>query len=378
MTWFGITLPAMPWIVWGTLLRRHATVFTAALAVVAALLFCLTLADFARRGARAGLPFAAQLEMALLQTPDLLLQALPLVMLIAAMISHVRMANRNVFLVLRASGHTPAHLLLPAAAGATALGLLFVGLVSPVSAQLVQRLDLLEARHFSGASSRLTVSSGGIWLRQSDAEGQSVIRARAADGSAARLEGVEVYRFDSKLNLFEQISADAATLGNLQWTLRGVRLRNLVEGPDSALPQEVVKETHALPTSLTPDDIIESFAPPSALSVWQLPEFISSLEASGFDSSRHQTQLWFLLTLPLVMAVMATLAAVAGMRHPSLARRGLRCVLALIAGVAFFVALSAVQVLTTSSQLPVAISLCSTVIASGLAAFGAYLHWEPG
>lgn len=368
----------MTWIVWGSLLRRHAAVFAAVLGGVAALVFCLTLAEYARRGARAGVAFAAQMEMALLQTPDLLLQALPLIMLIAALISHLRLANRNIFLVLRASGHTPVHLLLPAAAGSLALGVLFVGMLSPVSAQLIQRLDLLEARHFSGASSRLTVSGGGIWLRQSDTDGQSVLRARAADGSAARLEDVEVYRFDQELYLFEQISADTAVLGDRQWTLRNVRLRNLAEGPDSALPLEAVKESHTLPTHLTPEDILESFAPPSALSVWQLPEFIRGLDASGFDSSRHQTQLWFLLTLPVVMAVMATLAAVAGMRHPSLSHRSMRCALALFAGVAFFLALSAVQILTASSQLPVALTLSSTVTASWLAAFGAYLHWEPG
>lgn len=359
-------------------MRRHTVVFLAALSSVAALVFCLNLAEYARRGARAGVAFFVQVEMSLMQTPDLLIRTLPLVMLLAALISHLRLSNRNTILALRATGHTPAHLLAPTVIGAVVIGILFVALINPISSQLVQRLDLLEARYFSGASSRLTVSGDGIWLRQSDRDGQSVIHARTANGAAAILQDVEVYRFDQGLYLFEQISADAATLGDQQWELSNARVRDLNERTDRELPLEVIKATHVLSTHLTPADILESFAPPSAHSVWQLPEFIRSLEASGFDAGRHRTQLWFLLTLPATMAVMSVLAAVAGMRHPSLPGRGLRILLSLAAGTVFYSALAATQIFTASNQLPAAFAMCSAVAAGAFAAVAAYLHWEPG
>ena len=74
-----------------------------------------------------------------------------------------------------------------------------------------------------------------------------------------------------------------------------------------------------LPTDLTVARVQESFASPDTLSFWALPDFIALLDRSGFTSIRHRLHFQALLSLPLLCATMALVAAGFSMRP---ARRG--------------------------------------------------------
>src|SRR5262249_58255135 len=71
-----------------------------------------------------------------------------------------------------------------------------------------------------------------------------------------------------------------------------------------------------VPAKLTYDQLMESFAAASTLSFWQLPEFISVLEASGLPSRAHRLKYQRLLATPLLFVGIILLATSFGLRLP--------------------------------------------------------------
>jgi len=138
------------------------------------------------------------------------------------------------------------------------------------------------------------------------------------------------------------------------------------------------RQTITFPTDLTPDRIENSFASPDTLSFWALPGFIAVLEQAGFSAVRHRLHFQSLLSLPLLAAAMALLAAGFSMR--STRRGGVAQMIA--AGVASGFALFVLDKITSefgeAGTLPVQLAAWAPTIAGLLLALALLLHLEDG
>ena len=112
-----------------------------------------------------------------------------------------------------------------------------------------------------------------------------------------------------------------------------------------------------LPTTLTVARIHDSFATPQTISFWDLPEFISTLEAAGFSAVGHRLQLHTLLAAPLLMSAMVLIAAAFTLRLHG--RRGGAAMIvagALLCGFAFHIFSDLVFALGLADKVPVVLS----------------------
>ena len=84
---------------------------------------------------------------------------------------------------------------------------------NPFAARLISRYEELEARYIRGRSSLLAVSSNGLWLRQGDEKGQTVIHALRVSDSGLRLQDVILFIYEGKDNFRGRIDAKARGSG---------------------------------------------------------------------------------------------------------------------------------------------------------------------
>ncbi len=131
-------------------------------------------------------------------------------------------------------------------------------------------------------------------------------------------------------------------------------------------------------SDLTRDRIRDSFGEPSAVSIWDLPAFIASLDAAGFSAKRHRV--WFQMELaqPLLLAGMVLLAAGFTMRHTRFGRTGTMVLSAVLSGFAIFFLRNFAQVLGESGQIPVMLAAWFPPVATILLSLGLLLHLEDG
>lgn len=293
--------------------RQFLTAIAIVFAVMVLITFSFDFLELLRRAATHDeVTFHLALAMALLKLPNLALKLMPFAALFGTMLALARLTRSQELVATRAAGVSVWQFLMPGLLLAALLGTLDVTLFNPVAAAMVSRYDRLEARYFHGQSSLLAVSDSGLWLRQADPSGQSVVHALRVSRQGTELGDVTIFLYAGVDRFTGRIDAADARLEPGYWQIKDA----LITGPNR--PARFVAN-YRMPTSLTLAQIQDSFASPDSLSFWQLPTFIANLQAAGFSAVRHRLHWQSVLSTPLLLIAMVLIAATFSLR---LTRRG--------------------------------------------------------
>ncbi len=289
-----------------TLYRYLAIQFLVGVTVVyslfLAMAFSIDIVDLLNRTAGHNVSTSVAVGMAVLQLPDLGQKMLPFAILLGGVFTFVRLSRSRELVATRAAGVSAWDFLLPPLTVSVLIGVATVTLFTPISARMFSEFAGLEARYVKGEESQLSVSINGLWLRQGDARQQSVIHALRVAQQGEHLEDVLVLLYGANDKFLGRIDAKSAQLGDQVWTLDNA----WVSGPGGT---PVHHDSYTLPTTLTPEQIVESSTAPDALSFWDLPGYIRAAQAAGFSASRYQLYLYNLYALPALFAAMVFMAA---------------------------------------------------------------------
>jgi lipopolysaccharide export system permease protein len=289
-----------------TLYRYLAVQFLIGVTVVYSiflmLAFSIDIVDLLNRTAGHNVSGATAVGMAVLQLPYLGQKFLPFAILLGGVFTFVRLSRSRELVATRAAGISAWDFLLPPLTVAVFIGVFSVTVFTPVSARMFSEFSGLEARYVKGEESRLSVSINGLWLRQGDSRQQSVIHALRVAQQGEHLEDVLVLLYGANYHFIGRIDAKSAQLQDHFWVLKDAFVSDLRGIP-------VHHDSYGLPTTLTPEQIVESSTAPDALSFWDLPGYIRAAQAAGFSASRYQLYLYTLYALPALFAAMVFMAA---------------------------------------------------------------------
>ncbi len=277
-----------------------------------ALSLSLDLADLFSRTPQTPIPSGVVFGMSLLNLGNIGQKVMPFSVLLGGMAAFFRQSRTHELVVARAMGISAWQILTPPLLVAVTLGVLSMTVFNPIAASFLAQYERLDAKYIRGQESQLALSRNGLWLRQGDANHQSVVHATGVSNKGVRLKDVIVFLYCGLDNACGRIDAESAKLQDHTW-----RLTNAwVSGADG---HPEFHATYDQPTDLTPAGIEESFASPETVSFWDLPRFIATAEQAGFSASRHRLYWYSLLALPILFAAMVFMAASFSMR---LARLG--------------------------------------------------------
>ncbi|CAN5687539.1 LPS export ABC transporter permease LptG [soil metagenome] len=356
-------------------LRRFLVAVLNVQIVIALVVMLFATVENLRRHAGSDIGFGTTLRITLLQAPEVLYQVFPLVVMLASLATFLRLARTSELVVLRAAGISALRLIaIPVAAG-TLLGILVVAIGNPIVSATIRQGALLAEEARGAGASRLSVSTGGLWLRQGDAGGQTVIRASRANPGGTALNRVLVHRFDSAGQLYARIEASWARLRPGEWVLSDASHWELREDgfARTARGAEI-----RLPTDLTSEQILDSFSPPEMIPVWELGRFIGQLEEAGFSGLRHRLYFETELAKPLLLAAMVLIGAAFSLRPGRFGQTGVMALLAVLAGFALYFVKDFAETLGASGEVPLRIAAWTPPIAAICLALGLLLHLEDG
>ena len=359
------------------LARRFVTMFLMVFGGFFAVLYLIDMVEQVRRFSQTDIGLGQTAELALLNVPATLYRILPLIAILSAIALFLALARSSELVVIRAAGRSALRMLLAPLAAAFAIGGIAVAVLNPVVAGTTKRYDELSSRYRLGVDNIMSVSGEGIWLRQADADGQTVIRADRTNGDGTTFENVTFITFAPESGPFLRIDAREATLEGGGWAIREAKEWRF--GPGTNPEREASRhDLLQLASDLTPDQIRDSFGTPSSIPIWQLPAFITGLEKAGFSARKHRVWFQMELALPLLMTAMVLVAAGFTMRHARSGRTGTMVLLAVLAGFAIFLLRNFAQVLGENGQIPVIAAAWSPPVAALLVALSLVLHLEDG
>ncbi|THD82965.1 LPS export ABC transporter permease LptG [Aliigemmobacter aestuarii] len=356
--------------------RRFLRTFGTVFMVFFGILFLIDIIEQLRRFSDKGIGMGQAAHLAALSVPESLYRILPLIMILSAIALFLGLARSSELVVVRAAGRSGLRFLVTPVIVALALGSLAVAVLNPLVAATSKEYDALWARLAQGRDSALSISDAGLWLRQGSPEGQTVIHSRRASGDGTELFGATFLTFDGAGVPQRRIEAASARLDQGYWELDDAKIWDLTAAnPETAARSEAAA---VIPSDLTRDAIRDSFGTPSAIPVWDLPDYIAGLERAGFSARSHQVWLQMELAQPLLLAAMVLVAAGFTMRHARFGRTGTMVLFALLGGFSIFFLRNFAQVLGENGQIPILMAAWVPPLAAAMLATGLLLHLEDG
>ena len=356
--------------------KRFAITVLGVLGVFFMIMLFLDLVEQLRRFSRVDASFGDVLTLTLLNVPQGIYQILPLIMILATIALFLGLARSSEMVVTRAAGRSALCALISPLLVALTIGILSVAILNPIvaatSRQFEERGDALR-----GESSVLLLGASGLWLRQGNEDGQTVIRAGSANLNGTVLRNVTFITFAGDTGPTRRIEAAHATLDDGAWITQNAKSWPLGGGINS----EALATTHPslkIPSTLTASQIRDSFGTPSSIPIWDLPAFINRLQTAGFSAQRHQVWFQMELALPLFNVAMVMIGASFTLRHQRGGQTGMMVLFAILLSFAVYFIRNFAQVLGENGQLPALLAAWAPPLAAIGLSLGMLLHHEDG
>lgn len=334
--------------------------------------FLFDLVELLRRAeAKPDATFSVVVSMAMFKLPHLAEQIMPFAVLFGSMLTFWRLTRSHELVVVRSVGVSVWQFVGPALVLAFVIGVIKIAILNSIASAMLFRFEELENKYLKGKTSILAVSETGLWLRQIDAEGESVIHALRVSSRSFELSDVIIFLFKGQDHFVRRVDAETAQLEPGYWELQ----RAWITAPDR--PAQFAS-TYRLKTDLTLEQIQDSFASPESISFWDLPHFIGLLQRAGFSALRQRLYWNSLLSDPVLFCAMVLIAATFSLRHH---RRG-GTVILIAVGVftGFFVYFlsDVVFALGLAASIPILLAAWSPAGASLMLGLATLFHLEDG
>ncbi|MFT6169398.1 MAG: lipopolysaccharide export system permease protein [Celeribacter sp.] len=357
--------------------RKTLTALITVTGIFAALILMIEMIEQIRIFSPADLSLGTLFYLSLLRIPFTLYTIFPILMIISTLVLFLGLARSSELVITRASGRSAMRSLQAPLLVAFIVGLLVVAVLNPLVAATSREFDQLKAEYLDEQTQIFSVSDEGLWLRQGDEAGQVVIRASRSNFDGSTLFGVTFLGFATNGAPEFRLEADSARLEDGVWIINNAKRWPLNAGGNpEALSQTL--DIFELPTTLTLDEIHDTFGTPSAVPIWEIPSFINRLDKAGFSARAYK--MWFHseLALPLTLVAMMLIGAGFTMRHTRFGNTASRVVTALLLAFAFFFLRNFASILGENGEIPIVLAAWAPPAAVILAALALLLHLEDG
>ena len=354
--------------------RQFLVSFLTLFFVFLLLIFLIDTVELLRRSAaKQSIQFSDVISMAIFRLPFMGQETCPFAILFGSMIAFWRLTRSQELIITRAAGISAWQILLPILILSFLLGIIQISFLNPLASTTLSRYKVLEARHLKGNKNLLELSGHGLWLRQANKTGQSVIHADTIlqEKNGITLEKVSIFMYLGQDKFQQRVDAEKAMLKTGYWQLYGAWTNK---------PEKESKfyEKIELSTDLTIEKIQNGFAAPETMSFWALPGFINRLEKAGFSAVRHRLRWHSLLATPFLMCAMILIAATFTLR-PS--RQGTPTFViagGILTGFILYFFSDVVFALGLSDSIPITLAAWSPSGVANLLGISMLLHLEDG
>jgi lipopolysaccharide export system permease protein len=357
--------------------RRFLWAFAQVFFIFLGILLLLDMIEQIRRFSDQGIGTGRALHLAAMNTPASMYRILPLIMILAAITMFLSLARSSELVVIRAAGRSALRFLVTPVLVALIIGVLSVAVLNPLVAATQKEYDRLWSVAAKGGQSTLSLSETGLWLRQGNEDGQTVIRALRANTDGTELFGVTFLLFGKDGLPLARVEAQTAVLQPGNWQLQGAKRWDLTQTNPERIAEDLPQGA-TLASDLTREGIRDSFGQPSAVPFWQLPNYIAGLERAGFSARAHRVWYQMELAQPLLLVSMVLIAAGFTMRHARFGKTGVLVLMAILGGFFMFFLRNFAQVLGENGQIPITLAAWASPTAATLFALGLLLHLEEG
>ena len=217
---------------------------------------------------------------------------LPMAIFMGTLLASYNLTKSSENIIIASAGLSPFQIARPSLIGATIIGIFATTIINPYSVDLNSK-DI--------TPDHLVLIDDEIWLRESSDNGFLTMNAKNMhkSGDILLFDDATIYIQNTTFKLEQRVQADTVKLSNA-----GLNASNAITWNEKGVP--TITDWH-MDTLLTPQTVLDRYLQPDQISFWDLPHFITKMQAIGVPVRGHLVQFWTLLFLPLTLVSMATL-----------------------------------------------------------------------
>lgn|GEM_PF-1754486 len=253
--------------------------------------------------------FLTLLNITTFKIPFILQETYPFIMFFAAIYSFFHLSKKNEYTIMKSSGISVWQFLLPYLMTALIIGIFTITVLNPLSASMLSHSKKLKYRVFSnskGNAAALIENSGFWFIDRTDNENLNIIihadKLVISKDSTMLVSPLFTYT-NAKYKFIKALKADKAYLAEKHWVLY-----NSYEYAPSKRPIKHVN--YAINTAIGIEDLKNSFVMPKYMSIWDMPYFIATLQASGHSAKQYVTFFYKTVTKPFIATAILFMAAI--------------------------------------------------------------------
>ncbi len=312
-----------------------------------------------------------------LRIPMLTLEAMALIIMLSSILTFSWLSNSNEIPILKASGKSAFRILLPPVVITILIGLLVTFIGGPLVSASMRASDTVLERFNLTNKNSFSVSDNDIWLRDKNDSIDMVIKASQMNSTATVFYDLIFFEFYEQEKLNRKIIASKAILRENFWELTDVKILDNNRKPEIKSNPITIKQID-IPTSLTNEQITDSFADPRVINIYSIKDFILRLETSGYTATRHK--LFFLteLSRPIFFTAMLLITAIFLLGTDSNLAGSVKVFMCLFIGFLLFSIQKIFESFALTEQVPLSLVAFGPSVFAILIFSGILLHIEDG
>lgn len=285
------------------------------------------------------------LSMALLKFPSSLPFLLPFAVMFGSLISFHKLSNKNEIIIARSAGLPVSKIIIGPVLCALTLSLIMWFVIDPISSATSNRYAALEEQSFGLSGRNLSVSTEGIWLKDSFSGQHIIVSGSRLNQPDLIIKNGELYRFNTENKWVSHYLPNKLWFENNRWQMKGGKTL-LKDGTIIAL------DTMSFPSSFNSADLTNSNKKPETISLLKLWGYIGVLENAGLNSLGHRSYLYYQLSLPIVLIGMIMIAGYNGLTYKGRRKRIGIIMVAMVSALGFYLFKDIMYVFGTTGRLP--------------------------
>ncbi len=344
------------------LAKGFLTKFIEILLAFSLLIFFINLIDTLDKVRGSDVPFSAIALMSALQIPDFLGDIVSSLILISALATFFLLSTKSEITIIRNSGFSLWQMLKPIAISAFVLGIFWTIVLDPLSIIMIKKFNSLEGKYVKNESREYVAPQTGIWIKQvntNNPDEEIIIQAKKVYSQNMELNDVNLWFFDKNGEFYKKIDAPKIILREKKWLVFDAIIND-----EQNLNKKIDKLQ--IPTSLEADfimhKIVNNFQNVKFFSIYELPNLIMDLRASGFDSIKFIVYFNKLISQPFLFVAMILIACYFGINHIRNNNTVLMGFLGIVFGLILYITSSIINSLGSSGLISVFASTWLIVI----------------
>lgn len=322
---------------------------------------------FRRLLSRPDVSFSVMLELLLLKVPFHIDTLLPIITLVAAVMTFWRLNYSSELTVIRASGISIWKMAGGLSLQVVLLGFVYILIFNPIKSTLTTRMYFLEDKFFDTHRSQVSLQDTGLWLKERIDGHTQIFHARQVDLDKGTFDDVSIYFIDEKGTYQKRFLARKVSNKEGHWHLASVDIHQ----PGDILEKQ---DNLVIPTNMTIDKIRDSNAKPETLSWIQNIEMIQDLETSGLSSLPYRLHFYSLFAKVGLMVVMVFFAVCFCLRPARQGQAGVLIGLCLFTGLVYHFLTNFISAMGLAGQIPPAVAAAMPVLIGLFLSLALLLH----